>query len=64
MASTIADSIRAFAKSAPIDEMKARQEIYNAARELMFAVETPAETDNRVYFGVGLIILPPRYCNS
>jgi hypothetical protein len=33
-------------------DMKARQEIYNAARELMFAVEPPIETDNRVFFAV------------
>ena len=46
------DSIRTLAKAAPMDDMKARREIYNAARELMLAVEPPYETDNRIFFAV------------
>ena len=56
MAATPA-SIRALAKAAPMDDLKARQEIYNAARELMFAVEPAGETDTRLYFSVSQ--LPP-----
>ena len=51
MAATV-DSIRALAKTPPMDNMKARKEIYNAARELMFAVEPPMETEHRVFFAV------------
>ncbi len=46
------ESIRALAKDAPMDDLQARQEIYDAARELMFAVEPPFETDSRIFFGV------------
>lgn len=53
MAATV-DSIRALAMSAPMHDMNARQEIYNAAQELMFAVEPPAETNHRIYFGVSM----------
>ena len=51
MAATV-DYIRALAKTPPMHDMKARQDIYNAARELMFAVEPPIETDHRVFFAV------------
>ena len=46
------ESIRALAKAAPMGDMKARREIYEAARELMFAVEPPTETDHRIFFAV------------
>lgn len=45
-------AIRALAKAPPGNDLKARKEIYEAARELMYAVEPPAETDSRIFFAV------------
>ena len=37
-------------------DKNARQEIYNAARELMFAVEQPFDTEQRIFFAVRKIL--------
>lgn len=50
-AATVA-AIRVLARLPPGDDLKARKEIYEAARELMYAVEPPAETDSRIFFAV------------
>lgn len=49
---TTAGILHALAKSPPKDDL-ARQELYDAARSLMYATESLIDTEHRLVFGVG-----------
>ena len=48
MSHITAAGLRALARDPPKDE-KTRQAFYDAAGELMFAVESPVDTEHRLY---------------
>lgn len=54
---TTPSALRTLASNPPTDT-QTRQELYDAARELMFAVESPMDTEHRIFFGVSTVDVP------